>query len=307
MDLHIHSGDVAAELARDRVGGCHLVYADLLMEGPLPAFGDAWSVVRGQVLAEYVPHSSEAIAKKLDGQLQAIVEAVQNADAVWLWFDDCMYDQLLMQFIVAHFLQGIECPVRRVCCPRSVAGFGELAGDAFASLKDASVEVSPAALSASRDVIWPAICSESPSGIEALAGAFNEDYPALQAAMKRLLEQLPMSHTGLNRLETNVIASVLDGTNRFVPLFERVSKQEETPFFGDDYLRAVVMRMASGDVPMVRVQGDIVTGTLQSMRTLWGWGDWRELNSVIRHVCNIRLDGDGEWRWDKWKKRCVRK
>lgn len=310
--LHLHSGDVAAEMLRGVVPGRHLVYADVLFEGPVPReWTPDWGRVRAEALCRegLVPFSREAVAGRLDEQARAIAEAAAEAERVFLWFDDCLYDQLLLQFVVACLLP--ERPgqtVALVPCPVGAAGFGELTVESCAAQWSRAMPLDEAARRRSRETLWPALTSNSPEDIQRLAREGDDAYPALGEACGRLLEQLPQSHHGLTLLESRVLAAVLDGVCEFQPLFRRVSAAEQHPFFGDEYLRLTLRRLAAGATPLVRVRGEMVTATLQAMRTLWGWGHWRELNPVRRQVANLELTGEpGEWCWEPWRRECVRR
>ena len=310
--LHLHSGDVAAEMLSGRVPGRHLVYADVLFEGPVPReWTPEWGRVRAEALCRegLVPFSREAVAGRLDGQARAIAEAAAEAERVYLWFDDCLYDQLLLQFVVACLLP--ERPgqtVWLVPCPAGVAGFGEMAAKACAAQWSRAVPLDEASRRRSRETLWPALTSDCPEGIQRLAREGDASYPALGEACGRLLEQLPQSHHGLTLLESRVLSAVLDGVCEFQPLFRRVSAAERHPFFGDEYLRLTLRRLAEGASPLVRVRGEMVTATLQGMRTQWGWGHWRELNPVRRLLANLELTGEpGEWSWEPWRRECVRR
>ena len=159
----------------------------------------------------------------------------------------------------------------------------------------------------------------------ALARRDNPLFPYVPVAAQRLLEQLPCVRTGLNRLEYEILSGVLDGLSQPVALFKHVSAQEAIPYFGDTMLWYELNALCDGPTPLLQLRGPTprlpvavpaagepapppisaytILGTLQGMRSLWGWGDWRALRPVKRHVANVLLAGPGGWRWDRWQQR----
>lgn len=312
--LHVHSGDVAASMLTDVIPGRHLVYADVLWLGPVPLVWDAsWGRSRAEALCRdgLVEEPREQVAERLQRQAQALVEAAQTSGKIVLWFDNCMYDQLLLQFVVGCLLpEPLTAEVWQVECPTHVGGFAELEAAYCAALLAQARRVDAETLRLSRLQIWPALMSETPEAIWRLAHSWTGDmrYPRLTAACWRLLEELPREHTGLSLLETRIVAAVLDGACELTGLYRRVSEQEEAPFFGEEYLRLALRRLASGEHPLLRIRGDIVTATVQAMRTLWGWGHWRKLYPKRFFVGNILLSGESEeWSFEHSRRCCVRR
>jgi len=330
--LHIHSGDAAADLARGVIAGTHMSWHDLLMNGPLPAgdAGDAWYDARAGALAPFAGNADRAghFLRRKDRELSAAVAA---ASEITLWFDACLYDQLLLCALLAHnqALRGALSRAYLLCLgsvpgrPR-LLGFGELTSAEMPPLLACRVPLTAAHLAAVDDA-WRAFTAPTPEPWLALARRDNPLFPYVPVAAQRLLEQLPCVRTGLNRLEYEILSGVLDGLSQPVALFKHVSAQEAIPYFGDTMLWHELNALCDGPTPLLQLRGPTprlpvavpaagepapppisaytILGTLQGMRSLWGWGDWRALRPVKRHVANVLLAGPGGWRWDRWQQR----
>ncbi|NMA46538.1 MAG: hypothetical protein GX945_08255 [Lentisphaerae bacterium] len=330
--LHIHSGDAAAGLARGVIAGTHLSWHDLLMNGPLPSGDDddAWYETRAGALAPFAGGADKA-GRFLRQRDQDLTAAIAAASEITLWFDACLYDQLLLCALLARN-QALRSALSRtylLCLdsapgrPR-LLGFGELSAAELPPLLARRVPLTAAHLAAADDA-WQAFTAPTPEPWLALAQGDNPLFPYVPAAAQRLLEQLPCVRTGLDRLEYEILSGVLDGFSQPVALFKHVSAQETMPYFGDSMLWHALNALCDGPTPLLQLRGPTprlpvaapaageaapspissytILGTLQGMRSLWGWGDWRVLRPVKRYVANVLLDGPGCWRWDRWQQR----
>ncbi len=289
--LHIHSGDSAAFSARRTLPGTHRVYADLLMDGPVPPAVDAeWGRARGSVLSPSVGYTPEQVASRIDRQVREIAGDAARADEIILWFDHCLYDQLILHFVIARLLPADADRVFLVPCPEACLGFGELPDEAFPVLRAGAARLSAGALRDSRERIWSALMSERVTAVEALAGAEVPEFPDTASAARRLLEQLPDPATGLDRLETEILQVLAEErVSGFVPLFLALQKRERYPFFGDDYVRNALRLMSGGTRPLVKVEGDTVEALPAAECVLRGEFRWHR----SRQVANLRFPGEG--------------
>jgi hypothetical protein len=332
--LHIHSGDAAADTARQLLAGQHLSWYDLLMYGPLPAGhgDDSWYAARAEALQPFAGSAAGA-ERQLRQKDEELSAAIADASEITLWFDACLYDQLLLCALLARCA-----PLRAawsrayLLCENSapghpcLLGYGELTAAELPPLLTRRVRLTPAHLTAA-DAAWRVFTAPTPEPWLALARSDMPLLPFVPAAAQRLLEQLPCVSSGLDRLERQILSSVLDGTSQPLALFEQVSAQEPMPYFGDSVLWHSLNGLCDGATPLLRLSGPAarlpvavpcagepahapltawsVLGTLQGMRSLWGWGDWRALQPVKRHVANVLLNGPGGWRWDRWQQELV--
>lgn len=329
--LHIHSGDEAANQARFAIPGMHLSWHDLMMRGPLPTTtgDDAWYKTRAQALTPFAG-SSDGAARHLRRQDDALAKAIADASDITLWFDACLYDQLLLCCLLARCeaLRAARSRSHLLCLSESpghprLLGFGELTGAEMASLLPRRVTLTDAHLAAATNA-WRAFTATSPELWLTLARQPNPLLPYVPPAAQRLLEQLPCVRSGLDRLENEIVSAALDGFSAPVALFKQVSAHEPQPYFGDSLVWLTLNELCAGPTPLLHVRGPAaampvavskageppppspaawtILGTLQGMRTLWGWGDWRALQPTRRYVANVTLDGPSGWRWDRWRR-----
>ena len=292
--VHIHSGDSAAQTAATRLAGNHLSYSDLLMVGPIPSLADTgleqFLERRSEVLHEELSvegYSQQGIYCKITGELQAIRDALKLADAVFLWYDHCLFDQQLLHFMLTACLQAYTIPMYLVPCPMDCLGFGELTAEELSRCQQQARLLAQTAVAESVSTIWPAFTSSDKEELIRLSQMTCESFPDTPAAAQRLLDELPKSHNGLNTLEFNILGAVLDGRSQFVDIFKAVSAKERYPFFGDTYVRKRIEVLSGGACPLLRIHANgCITATLEGARTLWGWGHWRH----PRYVANLRVD-----------------
>jgi hypothetical protein len=279
MILHVHSGDHAANLASQVVEGTHLVYSELLHEGPLPLppFTDQWYRARASVIAKQ-GYTEKEVEKKLRSQDEAIVEALDNHEHVVLWFDNCLYDQMILFFILANIMQFEDHQIDLVPCPESlpgyprISGFGELDTNTIKALYNQKSHLPGDAIAVNAKSNWKTLAGNS---IEDLENAPHDPvFPYFKKAAERLAQHHPDSFTGLNKLEKNILLNVLDGCSNPIQLFKRASDNEEFPFFGDGYFFHVIEKLAFGTNPLLVRRNDVITATLRGLRTLWGWETW---------------------------------
>lgn len=309
--LHIHSGDYAADVARMAISGTHISYFEQFFTGPMRGIpgSDEWYEARSRAIPN-TGYTQEQIGRKLR-LLDAVLEdEAAKADSIYLWFDNCLYDQMILSFLVAtkdclkhRELQLIYCPDTAPGHVR-ICGFGEFSVDELPAVfekRNVLTNVQRKKL----EEAWQAFSSANPHDWLSFAMAEASVMPNLNKGGMRLVEELPNSATGLSRLEAATLTTVLDGTSNFTEIFKNVSALEEYPYFGDLYYLDLIRNLASGPVPLLTVRGDVITATLQGMRTLWGWGNWRQLNPVTKYLGNVKLAPESRWAWDKWQKSIV--
>ena len=94
--LHITNGDCAADTLRLIVDGPVTTMADVLHEGPCPPVdGDAWHEVRARFLSG-PGRPADEIEASLAADDLTIAEACRRGDAIVLWFEHDLFDQLAL-------------------------------------------------------------------------------------------------------------------------------------------------------------------------------------------------------------------
>ena len=244
--IHIHSGHAAAQTLaaaglppEDR----NEVWADVLHVGALDC---RWTdpvrhAVRAHVLAgpEHAPAAVEKFICKQDEMLDAITPA----DAVVIWVDACMYDQLILAFILdrlasRHPLQQRAAPLELICetsAPGVVPfhGYGELQPAQVLSLLPLRRPITDAQIEAAR-LAWRTAASpdRSPVRLRAIARQVGA-LPFMPLALERLADEL-LDADGLSLTDRRILET-LRGNGRMTKsqLFVGASKLEPIPFMGD--------------------------------------------------------------------------
>jgi hypothetical protein len=259
--LHVHCGDSSAGgLRAAGVPGEVIVWCDLLHAGRLPPTDDpaAWRACRAEVLSASTGgvQSRDACRAHLERQDAALARAGACAEVV-LWFDACLYDQLILVRQLDHFARAPAPPARlSLLCVGEVPGMpryrglGELRPDQFAALLPARHAVTPAE-SATARAAWAALRAPTFQPLLDLLAAGTTALPYLEAALRRFLDELPAADSGLTRLEREILEAVAAGAHTPGRLFAAVSDREERPFFGDTTLWQCVNGLAAGpDAPL---------------------------------------------------------
>src|SRR3989442_7760882 len=226
--LHITNGDSAVAVLACAVEGELLPWRDVLHEGPVHAGLplDALSRRRAAFITSAGWGSLSDVEKQLAGR-DAILRDAARHDAVVLWFEHDLYDQLqliqLLDWFAAH-------PHPNLSLVSEAEYLGTMtparAADLFAQRKPVSAAQLAAGSSA-----WGAFGSPDPRSISI---AFVQELPFLAAALFRLLEEFPWTSDGLSRLERQALQALRDGPLEFRELFARAHHRREEPVFLGD-------------------------------------------------------------------------
>jgi|GEM_PF-2326791 len=317
--LHIHSGDWSAKAASALFGGTHLAWTDNLFEGPLPPTDwddPAWYDARAEALADYLGGREQATSL-LRKRYDIVRKALARADEVTLWFDSCLYDMMLLCQLL-HFareeLRGTDlflvCEELRSDGSR-FAGYAELDEKEFETMFGRRRLLTKPMIDDARES-WRAFTAASPEAWRRLARREHPLTPFLAPAARRLLEQLP-DESGLNRLEREIMTALAAGRTQLAPLFEAVSAAEERPFFGDTVVWQALDRLATDELPPIKLHGPAalipidaypppelpefradawrVTLTPEGQRALEAGGPFPGPRSRERRVANVHLPG----------------
>ena len=320
--LHIHCGDCSAESLRRGLPGAEVVvWCDTLFDGPCPAGveGADWREPRAAFLS-----ASTGGAKDVQGcsrwlERQALaLEAAPCHDETVLWFDACLYDQLILIRQLAFLGPLMENRRLSLICVGAFPGFakfrglGELSPEQLASLLETRHEVSPPELDEAT-CAWDAFRSGAPAALEAFIASTQGALPFLKDALLRHLENYPSIANGLGRLEQSALAAVGKGNAKLPDIFAAVSDMEARPYFGDTTLWACLDSLAQAAHPALAVDGPPLP-LWEPPRDLSAWDvkltdvgrglldnslDWVELNGVDRWLGGVHLEGRGPlWRRD---------
>ena len=259
MHLHIHSGDCAAQILENSgLGEPCAVWGDVLHIGALDWRwpDEVRYEVRAQVLSDTQYKNADVIAhlRKQD----ATVDTASQYDEVTIWVDACLYDQLILCFILNRIYE--RTPNLNLLCMSETpdhlkfSGYGELTQKQMLSLipyrRPVTREQFVAACLAWHTVASP---ERSPQRLRAIANE-TDALPFLPAALERFAEEFSDAG-GLNRTDRQILGILRDSPLSRIKLFAASNALEEFPFMGDATFFDRVDNLVKNG--LVRVDGDI--------------------------------------------------
>jgi hypothetical protein len=298
--LHVTNGDVAAaRIASLDLPGEVLPWQDVLHDGPVPAELSAEALRRTR--ADFLAGAFGLMADEVLGQLQRRDARLQRAicsDAVILWFEPDLYDQLqLLQVLDACESVGSRVDLHTVPLDTH---FGSAAVQALRDAWESREPISPAdGEFASR--AWGCFRSDDPGPLEAIPAESPRCLPHVAGAISRLLQEYPSRSRGLARSEAQLLEALAGGAETAAEAFRLCASLEEHVYLGDASFALYVQRLGAGDRPLLRfadgapLQGADPKGP--------GGRFWRaplELTADGRAVCAGQLDRAYVLPFDHW-------
>jgi len=306
--LHVTNGDAAAEAIRSTgIDGEVLVWRDVLHEGPVPAGANALELreIRAGFLARCGWAERAQALSALAARDERLGTALRAGEELVLWFEDDLFDQLQLVQVLDRVAAG---PGRsRVTAVATESYFGLLAAPELAAAFARARELGAAEIEVGR-AAWAAFRGEDPRALEALLGAGTEGLPALEASLRRLLEQFPGVTDGLSRSERQAVAALAAGPLPFEELFDRAQRPEERRFLGDGVFRLSLEGLAQPPAPLVAASedGEVWRLTDLGRRVLRGEADRLAYGRLDRWLGGVRLLAPSRvWRWDAAAARLV--
>lgn len=320
--LHIHCGDSSAgSLRASQVPGKIITWYDPLLQGPTPSgvSYEEWLHIRGQSLNEDGWFSSNEAAVQSLRDMDKNLEQFPRFDEVVLWFDACLFDQLILIRQLDWFAQRDlgKTKLSLICIGefpgfKRFRGLGELMPDKIATLMPQRHEVSKAETELAVRA-WAAYRSPDLRAIEDVLAGDTSVLPYLGSALKRHLQRFPNSKNGLCRMQRKILELVKTEELNFGPLFARLSEMDHPPFFGDNVVMACLQSMANGPAPVIHIEGPAYNprepGNLgqwririlpQAEQILSGRVDFVRTNGIDTWLGGVHLQGrKPTWRWDE--------
>lgn len=322
-DLIITNGDSAGELLRKAIANTEVMpWRDVLHDGPVPLTGDDDEL--SELRADY-------LADKRWGDHDELREAFRARDRglahhetfkrVMLWFEHDLYDQLQLIQILAWFAAN----------PREDGALFLLQSDDFlgtqeietlSSMQGSERPVTPEQLELAVHA-WDAFRQSTP---EAWAGLLDDDLamlPFLKPAVRRMLEELPDTKSGLSRTQRTILQQIEGGVTRPGALFGAVQKTEQAAFMGDWSFWDRLDGLADANAPLIdgfdegpftpSLDGEDFKAYLSSELRLTALGKkvLAGEEDYLRHIAvegwfgGTRLADGDVWRWDQEKARLV--
>jgi hypothetical protein len=153
---------------------------------------------------------------------------------------------------------------------------------------------------------WDAFRAPEPTALARLLDCDTSALPHLEAATRRLLEELPDARGGLSRTERQLLEPLVEGPRRPGELFVESQAREEAAFAGDTWVwkRLAELQPLVEELPLPPPLGDVhaflaapVALTPLGRDVLAGKADRVEAAPVERWLGGTQL-GERDWRWN---------
>lgn len=289
--LHITNGDMAAEGLRasgvTSPGSPALPWRDVLHDGPVLPDDDEelFRSARGAFLAE----------RQWTTQAQAVIDLAardarlaQQEEAIVLWFEPDLYDQLQLVQILARIAarrgQLTEPSGLAVSIVPADCMLGALDPDVFEPLYEARRAITVDDLTRA-SAAWRAFTSSTPDAlaklvldahvaetgsVESIAtsasslSAYADDaatrMPYVNPALHRLLQEYPVEHGGLSRSERQICEALVAGPVSLAKLFRAAHHAREAcEFLGNLSFAWYVERLQDVPRPLVQFADQMAT------------------------------------------------
>jgi DNA-binding transcriptional MerR regulator len=303
--LHVTNGESAGNTLRQTtLGGAVLSWQDVLHEGPVPDVPPAeLRAVRARFLSDCGWGSERSLLESFERRDRLFDQALEADTSVVLWFEHDLYDQL--QLLQALTLAGDA----RLELIQADSDLGPLPPDGLEALWPQRRTVSLHTRALAREA-WDAFRAPEPVGVAALLERDTSALPHLHNALRRLLEELPDTQSGLSRTERQLLEPLLDGSRRPGELYLASQAREEAIFLGDAWAwkRLAELVPLVEKLPAPPPLGDArefmstrVTLTPLGRYVLAGKADRVEGAPLDRCLGGTRIDG--AWRWDAARRR----
>lgn len=297
LTLHITNGDSAAGGIRtaDPLGDI-LPWRDVLHEGPVPAgltLAELSRVRAGFLAAEGM--GDRADLERSFAERDDVLRRFSDYDEVVLWFEHDLYDQLqliqLLDFISRSSPEDLAETGTRVTLVSIEGYLGTLPAERFPELHDGRLGVLAQQLELGRRA-WEAFRSDDPRVLERIARRDSGALTFLAGALIRQLEELPSTHSGLSRSETQILEAVSQRPVTFSEIFRRTADREERIYCGDATMARYIERMSRHEFPLLTYP----TGEqIDAPRTELDSSAFRNAEIALTHAGREVLAGERDW------------
>jgi hypothetical protein len=286
--LHVTNGDSTGDTLRQTtLGGDVLPWRDVLHDGPVPDVPpETMREVRAAFLADCGLGRKGEILADMAFRDRLVRTAVAEGRPVVLWFEHDLYDQLQLLQVLALLdsPDGVE-------LIQTETFLGELSAAELEALWPGRAPLTDELVALARRA-WDAVRAPEPTAIETFLSEDTSALPFLAGALRRLLEELPDTRSGVSRTERQLLEALADGPTTRVEAFLACAAREEAPFAGDVW----VFRTLAGLGPLVTA-GPRVELTDEGRAVLAGEADRVELLGIDRWVGGTHLVPGRVWRW----------
>ena len=331
--LNITNGDHAGDKLRTILDGPVITAADVLHEGPCPPVdGDAWHDVRARFLSDGSDASYQEIKQGLAATDRRIVDACARHEAIVLWFEHDLFDQLLLIRTLDLIARAKtdDTNVSLICIGAfpgvdRFIGLGQLTPGQLATLKGTGSPLTAGHYALAVDA-WRAFRSPDPlelfdiaQQLTAAAVGGAEGTPPLVFlgnALLRFLAEYPSTINGLTQTEHLALEALVAAPSQADALFAGIQSHEARPFMGDSTFFDILQRLAAARVPLVTIEAGPGDGDMRLRRValtpagrdvLARKADHVGLNGIDVWRGGVHLTGSdtSQWRWDSRRETLV--
>jgi hypothetical protein len=255
--LHIHNGDVTAELAaRSGLPGRHMPFREALMSGPVPAGVPRrqWVATRLAFITEAYGVGGQETLSRLFEQEEAI-DAAAGEDEIVLWFEHDLFCLVNLLYLLTRLEREVS--ARQVSLVwfgewrnGRVRGLGALSGDEL-RLLFAKRERIAAAQYESAERAWMTYTSGDADTINRSLGD-DPAFPFLGRGMTLHAARFPSLRNGLGGIEQEALDLIAGGQSDFRDLFPSFSARNSGYGMGDADFAWALSRLEHLGEPLVR-------------------------------------------------------
>jgi len=317
--LILTNGDTAADLLTAAGKQGHIFpWRDSLHEGPLGPISTQeeqanFRSLRAVYWAGRKVEQQEALEQTYQTR-DRLLENHKAYDAIELWFEHDLYDQLQLIEILTrlYHLKRFD----KVFLVQAETYLGMQQPDSILKLEGLSQPVGEQMM-AIADLAWQTVSHETPEKLAEFVTLKPAGFPFLRQALTRLLEELP-GLDGLSRTQRQMLYSLNRRVNRPGMLFGRCQAMEEAQFWGDLGFFEVLSNLQFCKAPLIEglpfassmqvfQESETRKSFLQSQLTLTALGqevltgtaDHSDHNEIDIHIGGTHIKPNNLWRWDK--------
>ena len=329
--LHVTNGDSAAQgLSRSGLPGDVLAWRDVLHDGPVPPDRDrtAFWRTRAAFLADRRWTAELEVVDDFSAR-DARLDDPSSDDAIVLWFEPDVYDQLQLIQVLARISDRDPTARPQLFIAPADLLFGTLAPEKFKALYDVRRTITESDLAIGRRA-WDAYTSDSPDALMTLVDALSREVsgrtytsddavrlPHLAAALRRILEEYPDADTGLSRSERQICEALAPGATTLAKLYKASHHASESwIWLGDWSFAWYVERLSDGTYPLIsHTNGTrvIAVGPAGDAKMFWdrqvmltpygsdvvrAKANTIDRNGIDRWIGGAHLTTARHWRWD---------
>ncbi|MBF0193396.1 MAG: DUF1835 domain-containing protein [Magnetococcales bacterium] len=319
--LHVTNGDSTVELFLQAcIEGKYLAWRDVLHEGATPSGLDlhALSNVRADYIAQCGWSDVES-ARKSFKERDLVISEWRKYDAVYLWFEHDLYDQLQLIQILDIFAKEPQKPNNLFLIQHNDY-LGMQTPATISTLKNNKKPVTNIQLQLATKS-WEAFRSNNPTVWWKLLGEDTTALPWLKMTITRHLEQFPFVKNGLNRTENIILSILIKGSIKPGQLFHEYQLLDEPRYMGDASFWIYLKELCSGDRPLIalldgsnfkppsnyppdeKFKKQKLYLTEFGQQVLYNKADWVNYRGVDKWLGGCKLTTEKHWRWDDVDKR----